>query len=143
MGDLEPPTVLSRVEDRPAATILHARFPFFWFLVQFLKQSTRPKYAPPRRTNYTLKWKGSEAAPPIYFIFTLLGGAYFGQIFCLKTQAKTKQIRNLYKNTQIYIYIYKHIIYLCTVRMFLHMFVYFVYVSILSCSSWSISHSWH
>ena len=35
-----------------------------------------PKYWPTfdqnmsRRLNYTLKWRGGEAAPPIYFIFT-------------------------------------------------------------------------
>ena len=40
----------------------------FLILFGFLKQNIRPKYAPPRRTNYTLKWRGGEAAPPIYFI---------------------------------------------------------------------------
>ena len=60
----------SRVGDRPTATILQVQFYFFSFLLWFLKQNIRPKYAPPRRTNYTLKWRGGEAAPPIYFIFT-------------------------------------------------------------------------
>ena len=43
---------------------------FFWFLLGFLRLNIRPKYAPPRRNNYTLKWRGGEAAPLIYFIFT-------------------------------------------------------------------------
>ena len=56
--------------DRPTATILQAQLHFFWFLLGFLRQNVRSKYAPPRRPNYTLKWRGGEAAPPIYFIFT-------------------------------------------------------------------------
>ena len=43
---------------------------FLLIFGRFLRQNIRPKYAPPRRTNYTLKWRGGEAAPPIYFIFT-------------------------------------------------------------------------
>ena len=55
---------------RPAATILQVQFHFFDFCLVLLRQNIRPKYAPPRRTNYTLKWRGGEAAPPIYFMFT-------------------------------------------------------------------------
>ena len=43
----------------------------FWFLLGFSRQNIQPKYAPPRRTNCTLKWRGGEAAPPIcveYFV---------------------------------------------------------------------------
>ena len=61
--------LLSRVGDRPTATILHVQFHFL-NLAWALRQNIRPKYAPPRRTNYILKWRGGEAAPPIYFIFT-------------------------------------------------------------------------
>ena len=43
---------------------------FFLFALVF-QQNIPPKYAPPRKTNYTLKWKGGNAAPPIYLIFTL------------------------------------------------------------------------
>ena len=64
------PRILSRVGDRPIATILHAQFHFFDFSSGFSSQNVQPKYAPPRKTNYTLKWKGGEAAPLIYFIFT-------------------------------------------------------------------------
>ena len=42
----------------------------FWFLLGSLRQNILPKYAPPRRTNSTLKWRGGEAAPPVCFIFT-------------------------------------------------------------------------
>ena len=64
----------------------------FWFLLCFLWQNIRPKYAPPRRTNYTLKWRGGEAAPPIYFIFTPSRRSIFWSNFCLKkpTQKSTK-----------------------------------------------------
>ena len=61
--------VLSRGGDRPTATILHAQFHFLIFALLF-KAKYLTKYTPPRRTNYTLKWRGGEAAPPIYFIFT-------------------------------------------------------------------------
>ena len=46
------------------------RISFVWFLLGFLKQNIWPKYSPPRRTNYTLELRGSEAAPPMYFIST-------------------------------------------------------------------------
>ena len=64
------PCVFSRVGDRPTATILYAQFHFLLIFALVFKQNIRPKYAPPRRPNYTLKWKGGEAAPPISFIFT-------------------------------------------------------------------------
>ena len=57
--------ILSRVGDRPTATIMRAQFHVFKKFLEFLLQNIRPKYAPPRRTNYTLKWRGGEAAPPV------------------------------------------------------------------------------
>ena len=45
-----PQRILSRVGDRPTATILHAQMHFFDFAEAF-KANIRPKYAPPRRVN--------------------------------------------------------------------------------------------
>ena len=59
--------VLSRVGDRPTATILHAQFHFL-FSFGLLKQDIRPKYAPPRRGKYKVNWRGGFAAPPFYGI---------------------------------------------------------------------------
>ena len=37
-----------------------------------------------RKTNHTLKWRGGQAAPPIYFISTLSRRVYFGEVFYVK-----------------------------------------------------------
>ena len=39
--------ILSRVGDRPTATILQVQFHFFLIFAQFFEQNIRPKYAPP------------------------------------------------------------------------------------------------
>ena len=84
--------LLSRVGDRPTATILHAQFHFFDFCLGFKKQNIRPKFALPRRTSYTL--------PPLQFTLylPLLGGAYFGQIFCFKNPSKNQTNEILVQN---------------------------------------------
>ena len=66
----------------------------FVFCIGFLKQNFRPKYAPSRRTDYTLKWRIGEAAPPIYFICThSRRGIFCSNFFDLKIQAESKQMK--------------------------------------------------
>ena len=63
----------------------------FWIFGLCLKQNIRPKYAPSRRTNYTLKWRGGEAAPPIYFIFIpSRRGIFLSNIFIKKPSKNQK-----------------------------------------------------
>ena len=58
----------------------------------FLPQNIWPKNVPPRRTNYTLKWRGGEAAPPIYFIFApSRRGIFWSSILLSKPKQKRKK----------------------------------------------------
>ena len=59
----------------------------------FLKQNIWPKYAPARRINHTV-------TPPLQFTLylPLLGGAYFGQIFCFQNPSKNQTTEILVQN---------------------------------------------
>ena len=87
--------LMSRVGDRPTATILHAQFHCFDFCFWFFKQNIQPKYAPPRKGKYKVNTIGGAASPPLHFKvqLVLLGGAYFGRIFCFKKQNKIKKMK--------------------------------------------------
>ena len=41
----------------------------FVIWIAVFQSTVQPEDTPPRRTNFTFKWKASKAAPPIWFIF--------------------------------------------------------------------------
>ena len=41
--------------------------------------------------KYEVNWRGGFTARPFEGIIGLLGGVYFGQIFCFKNHSKNKQ----------------------------------------------------
>ena len=80
--------VLSRVGDRPTATILHAQLIFFDFCFFFISNIFDQNM--PLLEGPIVPQNGGVAKPPLQFTLylPLLGGAYFGRICCLKNLSK-------------------------------------------------------
>ena len=83
--------LLSRVGDRPTATILQVQFHFFDFCLVFsskiFDQSMSLLEGPIILLN------GGAEKPPLQFTLhlPLLGGAYFGRVFCFKEPSKSQK----------------------------------------------------
>ena len=91
--------ILSRVGDRPTATILHAQFHFLIFAWVF-KSKYATKICPSQKGQLYFK-------PPLQFTLylPLLGGAYFGRIFCFKKRSKNNKNKLVHAESQQLVYL--------------------------------------
>ena len=83
--------ILSRVGDRPTATILQVQFHLFDFCLVFYGKICDQNM--PLLEGPIIPYDGGAAKPPLQFTLysPLLGGACFSRIFCLKKPSKNQK----------------------------------------------------